>query len=254
MIVFHTDLDNTIIYSYKHDIGLDKINVEWYQGRQISFVTSKTMELLNEIKEKVLMVPTSTRTIEQYERIDLAQGVFPYALVCNGGVLLRNGIKDEKWYQESLELVKESEESIMLGLKLLEQEPRRTFELRYIENLFLFTKCDSPEAVVEDLRQKLDLSLVEVFNNGTKVYVLPKALNKGNAVKRFKQIVSSDYIVAAGDSEFDIPMLKEADLPLAPFHFRKKYGVEFEVQQAKEEELFSEMALRECLKFYNSRM
>ena len=28
MIIFNTDLDNTIIYSYKKDIGKEKINVE----------------------------------------------------------------------------------------------------------------------------------------------------------------------------------------------------------------------------------
>lgn len=33
MIVFHTDLDNTLIYSYRHDIGQDRICAEVYQGK-----------------------------------------------------------------------------------------------------------------------------------------------------------------------------------------------------------------------------
>ena len=81
------DLDNTIIYSYKHDIGNEKINVEIYQGREISFITKKTQELLLMAKEKYMLIPTSTRTVGQYERIDLGIGAFPYALVCNGGIL-----------------------------------------------------------------------------------------------------------------------------------------------------------------------
>ena len=42
MIAFHTDLDNTLIYSYKHDIGPQKRNVELYQGREISYITEET--------------------------------------------------------------------------------------------------------------------------------------------------------------------------------------------------------------------
>ena len=64
MVVFCTDLDNTIIYSYKHDIGDRKRNVELYQGREISFITDKTYDLLREIKNNIIIIPTSTRTKE----------------------------------------------------------------------------------------------------------------------------------------------------------------------------------------------
>lgn len=85
MTVLHVDLDNTLIYSYKHDIGNDRINVETYQDREVSFLTGTTYENLKKLKEKLLIVPTSTRSIEQYRRIDLRIGSLPYALVCNGG-------------------------------------------------------------------------------------------------------------------------------------------------------------------------
>ncbi|MDE6056296.1 MAG: HAD family hydrolase, partial [Lachnospiraceae bacterium] len=81
MIIFHTDLDNTLIYSYKHNIGEKKRCVEIYQGREISFVTQETyrlLQMLSERKGQVLIVPTTTRTIEQYQRIDLGVGTFPY--------------------------------------------------------------------------------------------------------------------------------------------------------------------------------
>ena len=100
MIAFHTDLDNTLIYSYKHDIGPQKRNVELYQGREISCITEETYHLLQLVKNEMLIVPTTTRTLEQYQRIDLGIGPFPYALVCNGGVLLVNGVPDEAWYQD----------------------------------------------------------------------------------------------------------------------------------------------------------
>ena len=97
MYLFNCDLDNTLIYSYKHDIGADKINVEQYQGREISFITSRTFELLKEVAEKTVFVPTTTRTVEQYGRIDLGIHTPQYALVCNGGILLKNGVEDSEW-------------------------------------------------------------------------------------------------------------------------------------------------------------
>ena len=90
-----------MIFSYRHEIGKDKRCVEIYQGREISFVTEKTYGLLKKLKEKALFVPVTTRTVEQYRRIDLGVGTLPYALVCNGGVLLANGQEDESWYLES---------------------------------------------------------------------------------------------------------------------------------------------------------
>lgn len=90
-MVFHSDLDNTMIYSYKHDIGNEKRCVEIYQGREISYVTDRTHELLRQVQDRVLFVPTTTRTTEQYRRIDLGIGPVRYALTCNGGVLLVDG-------------------------------------------------------------------------------------------------------------------------------------------------------------------
>ncbi len=94
MVLFHTDLDNTMIYSYKHEIGADKRCAEVYHGREISYITKETYRLLQQIKakeEQLVMVPTTTRTTEQYQRIHLGIGDLPYALVCNGGVLLAGG-------------------------------------------------------------------------------------------------------------------------------------------------------------------
>ena len=224
MILF-TDLDNTIIYSYKHDIGPQKRNVEIYQGRKISFITEDTFEYLRELKKRILIVPTSTRTIEQYERIDLGVGRFRYALVCNGGILLKDGLRVDSWYEESLKEIRESKDELSEGLKLLEMDSRRTFELRYVENLFVFTKCDDPKTVVFDLQEKLDNGYVDVFNNGTKVYIVPKRLNKGRAVERFMEYKGESFSVTAGDSEFDISMLQAADIAFAPKQLADKYNL-----------------------------
>ena len=216
MIVFTTDLDNTMIFSYKHDIGEGRVCAEVYQGREISFVTPRTAGLLKEVNDAVLLVPTTTRTLEQYNRIDLGIGVPKLAMVCNGGVLLENGVENDDWYKESLRLTEGAREQIHLSEKLLDKDERRTFEVRNIRDLFVFTKCDDPEISVEALKKSLDTDIVDVFNNGVKVYVVPKALSKGRAIERLREKLSADIMIAAGDSEFDITMLNACDIPIAP--------------------------------------
>ena len=175
------DMDNTIIYSYKRNIGENKLNVELYNGREISFISEKTHDLLKKVSEKMTIIPTSTRTEEQYKRIDLDIGIVPYALVCNGGVLLVNGKRDREWYLESLQMIRNSRPEMEKAQQILAGDSRRKFELRFLDELFIFTKCEKPEEVVEDLQAKLTTKLVDVFHNGEKVYVVPVNLSKGMA-------------------------------------------------------------------------
>ena len=276
-MIFFTDLDNTIIYSYKHDIGPDKIDVELYQDRNISFVTRKTHEMFAELQKKIMVIPISTRTVEQYERINLKAGSFEYALVCNGGVLLKDGERVDAWYRESLKAIEESKNALERALEILGKDSRRTFELRFIEKLFVFTKCDEPEQVVADLRQQLKDEPVDVFNNGTKVYVVPDELSKGRAVERFlKWIYGSEdglignaaetsddgemtgMTIAAGDSEFDVTMLEAVDIGLVPYGFINKFGDRFSkglgegLIEMGEDMIFSDALLEKCLELVQS--
>ncbi len=216
MIIFSSDLDNTLIYSYKHDIGFNKRCVEWFENREISFMDRESIEVLRRIQEKVVFVPNTTRSVEQYKRINLGVNDSEYALVCNGGVLLYKGCFDRDWYMESLSLIEDGKEEIEKSMGLLKKDGNVCFEIRCIEGLFVFTKSEQPVWTVDFLRSKLDESKVDVFNNGSKVYVLPKELSKGKAILRLKKKLSADKIIAAGDSLFDISMLMAADVGLCP--------------------------------------
>ncbi len=247
MNILCTDLDNTIIYSYKHNIGKEKINVEIYQDREISFITKKTYNLLEMLKKEYVIIPTTTRTIEQYKRIDLGIGEFTYALVCNGGVLLINGEQDNEWYEASLQLVNESNSELEKAMSLLTGDVRRKFELRFIEKLFVFTKCNDPYEVVQNLKSQLDIELVDVFNNGEKVYVVPKKLSKGIAINRLREKLHPEYIIAAGDSEFDVSMVEEADYGIVPPGFTYMYNCKKNLLEMEEDTIFSEALSEKAL-------
>lgn len=242
-MIFCSDLDNTLIYSYKHEIGEKKQCVEVYQGREISFMTEKSYALLHAIREKVLFVPVTTRTVEQYERIHLGFAA-EYALTCNGGILLVQGEEEEAWYQKSLELISGARAELEKAYRYLEADKDRNFEVRDIRGLFLFTKSEKPLGTIERMRAVLDPALVDVFCNGVKVYVLPKELNKGKAVRRFRERVGVELIVAAGDSSFDVPMLEAADRALAPAELAAEYFMKESVISVGREELFSDVVLK----------
>ena len=171
---------------------------------------------------------------EQYKRINLGIPKPKYALVCNGGILLEDGEENPEWYIDSVNMVKDSEDEIKRGIELLEYDTRRNFELRFIRGLFVFTKCEEPETVVIDLRNLLDNSKVDIFNNGTKVYILPKRLNKGVAITRLKKKLGADKVIAAGDSLFDIPMIEMADYAIVPYGL-KNQGYRWSYPASKKE-------------------
>ena len=129
------------------------------------------------------------------------------------------------------------------GAELLKCEPLRKFELRFVEELFLFTKCSEPQRVAASLRTALDSRKVDVFHNGEKVYVVPGKLNKGAAVERFRRYVGADEVIAAGDSEFDMSMAERADVGIVPAGFCKRYGADSALEEMKGESIFSEEML-----------
>lgn len=245
MTIFNFDLDNTIIYSYKHNIGQDKINVEIYGEQEISYVTVITRELLKKISEKIIIIPTTTRTQEQYERINLNIGNLKYALICNGGILLEDGVRSKRWLEESKMLIKDSRQELLKSQLFLEEDINRYFEVRYIEELFVFTKCHNPEFVVDNLKKILNTKTVNIFNNGEKIYVVPKNLDKGTAVRRFKEYIGADKTIASGDSEFDVSMVCEADIGIVPNGFMKTYNIDKGVLEVKGNRVFSEEMLLE---------
>ncbi len=219
-VVFFTDLDNTLIYSYKQELGADRIGVEIYQDRTISYMTPATVRMLEEIREHLLVVPVTTRTREQYERIDL--GFVPeYALVCNGGILLEKGVEVRSWREDSLKLTEGSRDALSRGRECLESDESRCFPVRSVGGLFLFTKSRRPGESAERVRQTLCSDRAEVFQNGQKLYVVPREINKGMACKRLKKRLKVSGVfpcrtIAAGDSAFDVPMLEEADFSIFP--------------------------------------
>ncbi|SFB10832.1 Hydroxymethylpyrimidine pyrophosphatase [Acetitomaculum ruminis DSM 5522] len=250
MKAFLSDLDNTLIYSYKHDIGADKCLVENYNGMGISFMTGYSHSLLTKIRKEIEFVPVTTRSISQYERIFFGGEEVKYALTDNGGNLLINGKIDEKWHKESMTYFKKAEKEIDKAREILEKDKNRSMEVRLVDGFFAFTKSDDEEKTKKTLHEALDNTKVNIFNNGVKVYVFPKELDKGLAVKRFRKRFEIEKIITAGDSLFDVPMLLNGDISIIPPQLKEYFEEKNEKGYiyAKEDRIFSDIVLESVLK------
>ena len=207
-----SDLDGTLIFSAAKKQPGD-IVCEYKDGREISCITPRQAELLPGLG----VIPVTTRSIEQYRRIRFPEGFSPeYALADNGGTLLVHGEPDPEWTERTMSLVMTCEAGLERCRRALERDPHRSFEVRMVDGMFLFTKSDEPEKSLAALREAAGGD-ISCFATGVKLYALPNELCKGKAVKRLAERISpGSRIVCAGDSLMDVPMLDIADTALYP--------------------------------------
>lgn len=210
------DLDHTLIYSHRVPIGLNKIAVEYLNGKEQSFMTQGTYDFLCK-QNCVHLIPVTTRSKKQYERISVFHKELccKYALICNGGILLVDGIEDPEWYSETLSLIS-PESSELQAIKELVQQVLLTSVLHDVCGLFFYIKHNNPALFAEQLRKVAHPKNICILHDRHKVYCLPSMLNKGNAIERFAKKFGEAISIAAGDSEFDIPMLARADTRIIP--------------------------------------
>ena len=98
-LLIATDLDQTLIYSpgaASRGPQRDARVVELLDGLVISLLSSRTERDLRELQRHAVLVPATTRTRAQYERIDLPAGS-RYAIVASGGGILVDGEPDLAW-------------------------------------------------------------------------------------------------------------------------------------------------------------
>lgn len=208
--VLFSDLDGTLIFSANRKKAGD-IVIEHKDGAEISCITARQAELLPKIRN---IIPVTTRSVEQYRRIEFPAGFSPeYALCDNGSTLLINGEKDGPWLERSAEILAEAMEEMTRFRTILERDPDRRFEVRFVDGFFLFTKSANPNLTLARLGVG---ECCECYATGEKVYVIPKRLNKGDAVIRLAELldIARENIFCAGDSLMDVNMLNAAEIAI----------------------------------------
>ncbi|WP_053955504.1 HAD family hydrolase [Inediibacterium massiliense] len=225
-MIFASDLDRTLIYSEKftQDLLQDQIEiVEKKEEKPLSYMTKEAVKNLKKIHEKILFIPVTTRTIEQYRRIHLFKHMdIEYAITSNGGNILVNGEVDKEWNHFIMDTIKKeciSFEDVFLKFKEIESK-EWMIKNRVADDLFIYYiihKDYIPERLY-DFIQWLEDRNFRVSIQGRKMYFVPKCVSKGKALSYIKEKEGIEDMIVAGDSLLDLPMLKIGDHSIAPTH------------------------------------
>ena len=211
-VLFFTDLDGTLIFSRRHLLLGPLRCVEEFRGSMQSFMTELTWRFFRE-QEFFTVIPITMRTTAQYRRLlPMARALhWEDVLVCGGAKLLHHGIEDPAWTEDSLCLCESNRAEWERVRRLaVEQEGEAAI---VTEAPFLFyLKTDQPEKICTYLKQEADPQHLQIFCDARKVYVLPASLDKGEALARYRRRHPALLALAAGDSEPDFTMLRQADI------------------------------------------
>ena len=228
MLMFTSDLDRTLIYSkrmmHQFPPATPEIIAERVDGEVMSMMTEATTKLLNQVNEKTLFVPVTTRSLHQYERIHLIRDLHPtFAITSNGGTIVEKGRPSKQWANLLRQRIEDSSipdadllrrfDSIKLDTWL-----QRTF---YVDDLFYVFYVDLDVIQQEEVQGMiLEFGALgwNVLLQGRKLYMLPKVLTKEAAIAYLKEHYTYDVHIAAGDSILDYGMLATADIGYTPFH------------------------------------
>lgn len=222
MLIYFTDIDNTLVYSHNHKIDEPKVVVEYYNNREQAYMTQKTYEFLKE-NNLIRTIPVTSRHERQYERLlPFVDGTFGIekALLCNGGILLENNIRNDEWYRETMELAEESFDIVRQCEYIMRQDLQEE-HIHFTEPFFLYGTCDDTGYYEKMLKNCLNLELVNIWQDGRKIYCCAKSITKGSSIKRLlKKEKYVQKIISAGDNIVDSSMLQAADYALAKENLR----------------------------------
>ena len=229
-VVAAVDLDRTLIYSGRAlalpgpDSAAPALLVgEVYRGEPISFLTAEAGRLLVELAYVSTMVPTTTRTREQYSRVRLPGPPPRFAITANGGHLLIDGVSDPEWRAQVDATLAATSAPLAEVAEHFRKACERSFvrKRRVAEDLFCYAvvqREELPSGFVTELASWADPQGWKVSLQGRKLYVVPKELTKSAAVAEVSRRVGGTRVLAAGDSLLDAELLAFADQGVRPAH------------------------------------
>lgn len=228
-MIYASDLDRTLIYSLGA-IGVPEntpglIPAEIIEGKTRSYISQQALNQLMDLNTRIIFIPVTTRTIQQYKRINLFQEtVIPdYAVTSNGGNILIGGVVDKEWRESIGRLVARHSagaDEVRSYIKAVVREDWIISE-NYCDDLFysfMVYRDQLPLDEITNLSDRLYNLGWRVSLQGRKLYAVPAAVNKSDAILHLRRTVRSEPMVASGDSLLDKSLLESADYAIAPCH------------------------------------
>lgn len=207
------DLDQTVVFSERSaGAAGPSVVVEHLDGAALSSMTVGAVVAYRALAAASTVVPVTTRTVSQYARIALP--VPPaYAVCANGGVLLRDGVRDAGW---AAWVAGRCAASAPLDevVGLLDPDLPWVRLVRTAEDLFAYLVAHERAGIPAGWLAELEAELAPrgwgVSLQGRKVYAVPDGLSKAAAAARLAEQLGAGVLLAAGDSLLDRPLLELA--------------------------------------------
>ena len=211
------DLDQTLVFSPRAAArGPERPSrvVEVLDGRTISLLSERTEQDLVELAATAVVVPTTTRTRAQYERVDLP--LTPrYAVVASGAGILVDGEPDLDWAASVARRLAQESASVADLRDVLDGygDSEWLLRLRDADDVFLVAQVDADRLHADELSDVTGRCSGlgwRAVHQGRKLYVLPNGLDKAAAVAEVARRGGCPVVAAAGDTGLDRAMLEAA--------------------------------------------
>ena len=233
-MIFASDLDRTLIYSrsFINEDTKDIFPVEKKDGEIISYMSKTSMNLLRILSKKIIFIPVTSRSLEQFNRLSFFTDdlVNKYAVVANGGILLKNNEIDKQWQGLIKDKMDEiiSPEELLIGLGGFLKNPEVN-SFRCCDKVFVYIVLKS-HIIEEKYLSELQLFCAKqgygMVKNGRKIYLIPHFISKWAPLKYIMEMEQESQLITAGDSILDFPMLENSMAGFVPAHgeLNTKYG------------------------------
>lgn len=175
--------------------------VEFYQGAPLSYMTEAAARTLEALSTAATLVPTTTRTPEQYRRVQLLDKPPRFAICANGGHLLVDGREDPEWAAAVRSQVADACAPLAdVQHHLTQSGGDFVLKRRTASDLFAYTVVDRaslPPGWVEDLTGWCAERGWRTSLQGRKVYCLPACLTKAAAAAEVARRAAAPGMLAA---------------------------------------------------------
>lgn len=189
--------------------------VEWLPS---SHMSKLTMSKLLGLPENVIFVPTTARSIEQFQRMEFFSQ-FKYAIVDNGGTILKDGKPLESWKIHIDTILNSYKHGLGCIVDLLNLYLRGTqCDATVVDNRLIFAKVENAEDCKLFIDNILDKELWHYSLFLNKLCIFPKCVDKFEAVTYLQGVLKEEFLITAGDSSLDLTMIQGADVALVPKH------------------------------------
>ena len=217
--VIFTDLDHTLIYSKRHFKTVqDLLCIEYLDGKPQSFIEKSNLRKISLLSSQYEWVPTTTRSLEQYRRLrDLEQVLQSnIAIVANGAIILKEGKRIEAWdklislYLQSIESLKDIENQVRDVVQAF-SSVKSIVSRDDVYLTVILTSTVDLEQLTSLLMEALKKTSWTLWDQGKKLYIIPREITKERAVRYVKKYLKPSYTIGLGDSIMDYNFLCETD-------------------------------------------